>query len=944
MESYYKQSKLSAQIERIKSKDIELLNELELKLEPAPRVARMSKVKMNEDVTGGIPHINLRPEAFFPPKPMPESIVLAHLRPVLIIRDNKIVPEFSGPEVAVWKDRLMLKESVLNAVIPSVGRVEINNNAVYNWVGTGWLIDTDIIVTNRHVADIFCKNKEGFSFKVGYPSGFQTPKIDFLEEDQRTTQLEFDVDSVLWIAENDPKQPDVAFMRVKRAQNALPLPKFIELADTIEEGEVVVTIGYPARDPNIPDQEVVLSIFGNVYDKKRLAPGEIVKVGDRELEHDCSTLGGNSGSAVISLLTGKAVGLHFAGLYLQSNFAVPSFILKDLLQKLKSGKLPRMSTTPSTPSVIESNKPQIITNPQQTIMSSQTSGKYTIEASIPIKITLEIGGNIHSIIQQIQLSSPSDVKSGDNYEQAVELAKQTLSKQHGVVKVRKGYRFRRGWITDERVIVVEVQNKQSLPDLKSSGKQLIPQEFSGVGVDVRTASLYDQLDFMGVIAPLLEAVPKPGVYREPPVLQLDPVTDERIKAIFHVSPDSGWPNLRDFFGRIKQSLTATIYEWEAEHLSNALYTAIHSNKGHLKMVTQKAGTKVAVEEMQQKLGSDFEHIWASVGSGMIVPSAYHIKVASRDQEEFWLSSGNWKNSNQADINPAGEHSKSITPLREHNREWHVIMENATLAKLFQDYIDWDFEEAKRVPLEEAMALPEIYLFVPEPAFEKELERRVAVQYFEPLIVDKVLNVQPLLTPDRDHVDNRLFISFATKLIDSATSTIDIENQSFSILEENDPQFESFFNVLLRKQKEGIKIRIIFRDPREFNKGAKGEAALHTQLERLKDFGINTDPIKVQEKCHTKAIIVDSDKPETAAVLFGSHNLTTSGALYNRDASLLIKDQEVAQYFQAIFNFDWEVLAKQTAEESIGGVRVAQPGEETPVGFRKVTLSELLAEN
>ena len=42
------------------------------------------------------------------------------------------------------------------------------------------------------------------------------------------------------------------------------------------------------------------------------------------MRHDCSTLGGNSGSVVLSLETGEAVGLHFAGRFLEANFAVPS--------------------------------------------------------------------------------------------------------------------------------------------------------------------------------------------------------------------------------------------------------------------------------------------------------------------------------------------------------------------------------------------------------------------------------------------------------------------------------------------------------------------------------------------------------------------------------------------------------------------------------------------
>ncbi|WBV51982.1 phospholipase D-like domain-containing protein [Chryseobacterium gambrini] len=945
MESLSNDHNVKAQIERIKLKDAELANELESKLRVFPRVS-LAKDRVLEEAVDDAPLINHQP-SFIEQERVEESIVLAHLRPVLMIRDNRIVPEFSGPDMEVWKSRLMEKQLILDSVIPSVGRIEVNNNVVYNWVGTGWLIDTDIVVTNRHVASIFCKNKEGFTFKVGFPDGFQSAKLDFLEEDQRTASMEFDVDSVLWIAENDSKEPDVAFMRVKRKLNGSPLPKPIELADEIEEGEVVVTIGYPARDPNIPDQEIVLNIFGNVYDKKRLAPGEVIKVDNFELEHDCSTLGGNSGSAVISLLTGKAVGLHFAGLYLQRNFAVPATILKDLLQKLKKGKLPRMAS----PELIKSNENTIHDfinlNQNSTNMLSQTPNKYIIEANIPIKITLEIGGAINSGEQQTQVNLTPAAKVGDNYEAALELARRTLlgdtERKQGIISVDKGYRFKRGWITDERVIVVEVQEKQNFPDVKASGKKLIPQEFLGVGVDVRTASLFDQLDFMGINIPQLETVPKPGVYKEPPYLKLDPIT-EKVKAIFHVSPDSGWPNLRDFFSRIKKNLIATIYEWDAQHISDALFQAINPDNRCLKMVTQKPGTQKAVQEMQQKLGKKFEHVWASVGSGKIVPSAYHIKVASRDGEEFWLSSGNWKDSNQADINPAAEHSTYITPIRKYNREWHVIIENEKLAKLFQNYIEWDFKEASRLPLEEAPTQPEIYLFVPETAYERELERRELAQYFEPLIIEKTLNIQPLLTPDRDSRGNRIFIDFATDLIDSAKSTIDIENQSFSLLEDNEPQYEKFFNVLLRKQNEGVNIRIIFRDPREFASGTKVEAALQKQLDRIKEFGLNTDNIKVQRKCHTKAIIIDSEIPENAAVLFGSHNLTTSGALYNRDASLIIKDSEVANYFQKIFNFDWEVVARQSVEEFIGGIRIAHPNQETPSGFRKVKLSELLAED
>jgi len=489
--------------------------------------------------------------------------------------------------------------------------------------------------------------------------------------------------------------------------------------------------------------------------------------------------------------------------------------------------------------------------------------------------------------------------------------------------------------TDERVVVVEVREKLSQNELRASNKPAIPSQILGIGTDVRTAALADQLGDLGVDTEALEAPSKSGFYREPPDLHLDPVK-EKIKAVFHVSPDSGFPNLKAFLGRVKKHLTATMYEWQPTHISDAIEAAMQGTGRTLKMVTQPhlgiaEGTEDAVADMRKRIGAKFEHVFASVGSQKLIPSAYHIKVASRDGEEFWLSSGNWKDSNQADINPAGEHSTKIGPLREHNREWHAIIENKQLAELFQKYIEFDFDEAKRVPFEEAppIALPDV--FVPEEVFAQ-IEAPVAVQYFDPLEIDRELEIQPLLTPDRDLHRQHIFIQFATKLAAAAKRKIYVQNQSFSIGEDQE-EYEQFFVTLRDQQKAGLDVRIIFRDPREFS---HKEESLQKVLEKIKTFGLDTDMVKVQKKCHTKGIIADAKQ-----VLLGSQNLTQGGSLFNRDASLLVNDPEVAVYFETIFLFDWTNIAVQEADESVGGVRLARPGEATPVGFRRVSLSELL---
>lgn len=853
-----------------------------------------------------------------------ETIVRPLARPVLTIRDNRVTTEFLGPDSQVWAARIEAARSVLDRVIPAIGRVEVNNHPDFPWVGTGWLVADDIIVTNRHVAREFGRLAAGgFTFRTGLNGGPMSSRVDFLEEDQRVKSLEYEVDSVLWIA--PASEPDVAFLRLARPATGRPLPSAIVLADSVNPDGFVVTIGYPARDPRVPDQDLVKQIFGDVYEKKRLAPGQILAIEDDELSHDCATLGGNSGSPVIDLTNGQALGLHFSGLYMQANFAVPAPRVLDLLRRVQGGELPGIATIQSS---TVPGKPV-----PATLQSDSTT--QTFRMQIPIEITVKVGAAIGSggaLPAAVGTSAP------DNFANALSATKESLAGDPDVVDVRLGYRFKRGWITDERVVVVEVKEKLSLADVEARRKKPIPPQIAGVGVDVRTAALPEQLEHLGLDIAALEAPARPGGYREPTNISLE-LVKEPMRAVFHVSPDSGFPNLRAFLGRVRRNLTATMYEWDRNHISDAIAAAIAPDGRSLKMVTQRDGTEAAVRDMKRRLGARFKHVWASVGAGKLIPKAYHIKVAARDGEEFWLSSGNFKDSNQADIDPAGENSTRIGPLRQHNREWHAIIANPRLATMFQRFIEFDFKEAQRVPLDEGLeaVLPDV--FIPDAAFMEGLKRPGLVRYFDPLVVDRELEIQPLLTPDRDGRGNRLFMQQATKMIKKGTRSIYVENQSFNLLTEgnNNDEFEDFFGVLRDKQAAGVDVRIIFRDAREF--GSSNGPSQQKLLERLKEFGFDTDFIRLQMRCHTKGIIVDSRE-----VMLGSHNLTNMGSLFNRDASLLVRDPQVARYFESIFRFDWDNLAVQEADELVGGMRIAQPGEKTPAGFRRVSLSELLRES
>jgi endonuclease G len=132
----------------------------------------------------------------------------------------------------------------------------------------------------------------------------------------------------------DDLAADMALLKVKQVDGAAwQMPDPIPLADReAEHDELVALVGYPAYDPR-NDADAMHKYFSDLYDVKRFSPGRVMKpVQNAILSHDCTSLGGNSGSKLISLDQKKAVGLHFAGTYGVANSAVGVTTIKDLLR------------------------------------------------------------------------------------------------------------------------------------------------------------------------------------------------------------------------------------------------------------------------------------------------------------------------------------------------------------------------------------------------------------------------------------------------------------------------------------------------------------------------------------------------------------------------------------------------------------------------------------
>lgn len=840
-----------------------------------------------------------------------ETIVNRVGRPVLEVANDDYVVD--GPEAAVWEARLgnATVRAALRNVIPAVGRVEVDNHPDFTWVGTGWLIADDILVTNRHVAEEFATlsltaGGRSFVFKRGWPDRTvrMAARVDFRRELRNNSPRAFAVKEVLHIEDDDG--PDFAFLKVERGGAGGGLSPFLRAATSPPAAEqYVATIGYPAADSRLPEQDLMNRLFGDKYNVKRLAPGQLQRATGGLVLHDCSTLGGNSGSPIVDLATGQVVGLHFSGIFLRENRGVPIGHVTSRLARIRSAGRP---TPPDDESLSQA--------PTAAVAPTPTVGA-TVSFTIPLHVSVTLGVPTPSVPAAAGTSpapasapAPAAAPRTGSVAEAVAEARTRLAGRDDVLSVRDGFVFRNGWITPDPAVVVVLRGQAGGPPAD------FPAQVLGVPVDVRPASPWDIAAEAGRLDSL-EGLTRTS-YKKPADFKLTEVHEEMTVTV-HVSPDAGWPTLREFLKVTKKGLTVGMYDFTAPHVVDGVLEAVQDSPKKLTLVLQEKAAmggkpndipeEKTLKKYRRELGDRFDHAPASVGKDHQFASAYHIKVAVRDGKAFWLSSGNWQSSNQPDHEvAAGEGSWDL--LMNHNREWHAVIENPTLAKQFEKYLLYDLKNAKEDAGEEAVA-PADALFVVDAAVEERVPSGRPT-YFAPLTVSRKVKVRPLLTPDNYH-------EHVLALIESADRRVLFQNQSLNLLgpdkngdDKNDPRFVALADALLDKQKAGVDVRVIMR----------GEFAPVGPLEQLQKRGFDMGKVRLQNRCHTKGIIVDGER-----VLIGSHNWTNQGTLVNRDASLIFDDAEIAGYFEEIFWFDWKHLTRQ----SVGGRRARAAGGEEAVG-------------
>jgi len=237
------------------------------------------------------------------------EFVIRMMRPAPLSRNGKLDPLPSKPGSSVYQPAVAAAwdqfRDKASAIVYSVGRLD-RVTGPNPQTGTGFLVGDGLVLTNHHVLSALSHGadelEEGMAvirFYQEYEGPEPIPSAPVLKV--------IAIHPTLDMALLEIKMPDA---RPALTLDTRALPPHL----------LVGTIGYPFKDDRNP--LFVDAIYENRYGVKRGAIGEVMDSHDHLIYHDCSTLGGNSGSPVMALDTGGVIALHFTGEFMYRNEAV----------------------------------------------------------------------------------------------------------------------------------------------------------------------------------------------------------------------------------------------------------------------------------------------------------------------------------------------------------------------------------------------------------------------------------------------------------------------------------------------------------------------------------------------------------------------------------------------------------------------------------------------
>lgn len=393
-----------------------------------------------------------------------------------------------------------------------------------------------------------------------------------------------------------------------------------------------------------------------------------------------------------------------------------------------------------------------------------------------------------------------------------------------------------------------------------------------------------------------------------------------------VSPDSSFPVLTSAIESATSSFYLNVYEITSFYLMDYIVDAVNRGldvrvfleggpvgMGHSEQDAQKYITQQIVDA-----GGQVRFIITDDSNDIHDRYRFdHAKYCIIDGGAVAVMSENWKNSGIPTNRTYG------------NRGWGVLIENSDVAEYFLEVFEDDWNDT----------YPDVFPFTPshsrygDPPAGYVPDRTVPTgsyeQSFSFQAVTGSFEVSPVFAPDTSLLETKSILG----LIESATQSIYIEqmyaHKHWGSMTGGDPATDPnlYLEAAIDAARRGVEVKILLgdawldaSDSRDNQYTVEYVNGLNSSVAGDLSGRIVDSSAAGFEKIHNKGMIVDGNKVLVSSINWGENSPTN-----NREAGVIVENEDIASYFTEIFMYDWDPEGAAPPDNDNDGI----PDDEDP---------------
>ncbi|MEA1869155.1 MAG: phospholipase D-like domain-containing protein [Euryarchaeota archaeon] len=362
------------------------------------------------------------------------------------------------------------------------------------------------------------------------------------------------------------------------------------------------------------------------------------------------------------------------------------------------------------------------------------------------------------------------------------------------------------------------------------------------------------------------------------------------------SPDSSFTAIAGAIDNASESICLNLYQFHNFYLMDRIIAAIERGV-EVKMMLEGGPVNGIADEERYiasktvTAGGDVRFMISDGDRGIHDRYAFnHAKYAIIDAEMTILTSENWKNTGVPINNTFG------------NRGWGIIINNPDTADYWSSVFveDWKPASKDSFPFTPDDPIYGNKYGSPPPDFVP--DRTILTgNYTSPFyseIVSGKFNVSPVLSPDTSLLETKSIIGMIKGADDSVyVEQLYIRNWGTHA----DPEPNPFLEAVINASRRGCEVKILLDSVYE----GKNEEIVEYLNYVAADENLNLEAKLIENapiglnKTHNKGVIVDHSQ-----VLISSINWNENSARNNREAGLIIENEDVAEFYTDVFFYDW----------------------------------------